>query len=453
MNKKSIIFILLTALFMGLQVTFAQVDFNKKPTDDLGNVQDAFQESFFEALKQRAIENYDKAIEALLKCEDIDRRSAVVYYELGLNYIQLMNFGAAEDALKKAVRLEPENKWYNDALYGYYLEQKDYDKAIKTLKDIVEYYPDYKEDLAGLYVKVEKFDKALDILDELDAQFGITESRDMMRNAIYKATGRKDEQIENLQERLENNPDDEANYLKLIYRYSANNQEEKAFETAKELLNVHPQSQLVHLALYKFYLKYNQPEKAIESMKIVVKSPQIEPEAKLKVLTDFVNFVKTHPEYEKDLVEATAVVGNTNNVSTLLELGQYYLKTNDKTKALKNFEAAMALDPDNLRVLKNTLLLYLDFKKYENAAEKSSEAMEKFPAQPIFYLINGVASNALNKPKQALEALDMGIDFVVDNPKMKRDFYSEMSKAYTLLNNTAKAKAFSDKAAQIPESN
>ncbi|MFH4969200.1 tetratricopeptide repeat protein [Gaetbulibacter sp. M240] len=453
MKKRNVILIFVLSLSVGFQMAFAQVDFNKKPTDDLGNVEDAFQESFFEALKQRAIENYDRAVEALLKCEEIDRRSAVVYYELGLNYSQLQNFGEAEDAFKKAVRLEPENEWYNDALYGYYLDQKDYDKAIKTLKDLVEYHPDYKEDLAGLYMKIEKFDKALEILDELDAKYGITESRDYMRNAIYKATGRKDEQIENLEERVENDPDKEANYLKLIYRYSANNQEDKAFETAKELLRVNPKSQLVHLALYKFYLKANEPEKAIESMKIVVKSSQIEPDAKLKVLTDFVNFVKAFPEYEPDLVEATVAVGSTNNVNTLLELGQYYLKENDKVNAMKNFEAALALAPDNLRVLKNTLLLYLDFKKFESAKEKSQMAMEKYPAQPLFYLINGVSSNALNKPKEALEALDMGVDFVVDNPKMTRDFYSEMSKSYTLLNNMAKAKTFSDKAKQIPESN
>ena len=67
----------------------------------------------------------------------------------------------------------------------------------------------------------------------------------------------------------------------------------------------------MHLALYKFYLDDNETEKAIESMKIVIKSPQIKPEAKLKVLSDFVKFVGDNPEYEPDLVEATTLVGDT----------------------------------------------------------------------------------------------------------------------------------------------
>ena len=41
----------------------------EQPTDDLGNVTDAFQENFFEALKQKGIENYELALDALRKAE------------------------------------------------------------------------------------------------------------------------------------------------------------------------------------------------------------------------------------------------------------------------------------------------------------------------------------------------------------------------------------------------
>ena len=42
---------------------------DKPPTDDLGNVSDDFQENFFEALKQKGIENYELALNALDKAE------------------------------------------------------------------------------------------------------------------------------------------------------------------------------------------------------------------------------------------------------------------------------------------------------------------------------------------------------------------------------------------------
>ena len=453
MKYKAYILILFFGILLFPQTNYAQVDFNKKPDDDLGNVDDKFQELFYEALKQKSIENYDRSVEALLKCIELDNTLPVLYFELGKNYTKLKNFGAAEDAFKKAINKEPDNEWFLDELYGFYASQNEYDKAIKTVKQLVKYHPDYKEDLASLYVRTKKYNEALEILDELDGEFGVSVARDILRNRVYEATGRKKDQIKNLETRVENNPDKESNYLALIFRYSENNEKEKAFETAKELLEINPNSQIVHLALYKFYLDDNDTEKAIESMKTVIKSNQIKPDAKLKVLSDFVAFVRKNPQYETDLIEVTALVGDSNNGKTLVELAQYYLKKGDKTKALKHYEEAQKLEGENFEVLRNILLLHIDLKQYDLALEKSESALSKYPSQPIVYLINGVASNALNQPKKAIENLEMGLDFIIEDPRMEADFYKQLSKAYTLLNNTDKAKTFSDKAKQLETSN
>lgn len=453
MKKYTYILFFILGILLCSQHSYAQVDFNKKPDDDLGDVEDTFQELFYEALKQKGIENYDRSVEALLKCIALDNSVPVLYFELGKNYVQLKNFGAAEDALKKAVSKDPDNEWFLDELYAFYAEQNEFDKAIKTIKQLVKYHSDYKEDLAALYVKTKKYDDALKILDELDSEFGVSVSRDIMRNQIYAATGRKEDQIKNLETRVENNPDKESNYLALIFRYSENNEKDKAFETAKELLKINPNSQLVHLALYKFYLEDNNTEKAIESMKIVIKSTQIQPKAKLKVLSDFVQFVANNPQHEPDLVEATSLVGDSNDLKTLVELGQYYLAKGDKNKALNYYEDALKIEDNNFGVLRNVLLLYIDLQKFTEAEKYSNLALQKYPSQPLLYLINGVALNQLNQPQKASDVLEMGLDYIIDDKKMEIDFYSQLSKAYGLLNNMVKAKRFSDKAKQLESSN
>jgi len=427
----------------------AQVDFNQKPTDDLGDVEDKFQESFFEALKQNGIENYQRAVDALLICEKLDNSKTVVYYELGKNYIALKNFGAAEDALKKAVSKEPENEWYLDELYEVYNLQGNTDKAIKTVEQLVKYHPDYRQDLAELYIKTKKYKDALKILDDLDKEFGINPDRDVLRNEIYNITGRDEERIENLEGRVKANPKDEEIYLRLIYRYSETGNTRKAFEAAKNLLEVHPESKLVHLALYKFYLDHDEIQSAIESMKTALTASEINPESKAKVFHDFVNFVGKHPEYEKDLVEITTLVGDEKNSKTLVELGQYYLQLNDKPTALQHLEKALQQEPNNFAIIKDVLLIQLDLDMDEKAATKSGEALELFPAQPILYLINGVANNKLNQPKKAIEKLEAGLDYIIEDLKMESDFYIQLSMAYKLSNNISKSQAFSKKAEAI----
>ncbi|QDO93117.1 tetratricopeptide repeat protein [Formosa sediminum] len=433
-------------LFLASMLSHAQVENTDAPLDDLGEVDDQFQELFFEALKQSGIENYMRSVDALQKCIAINPTESVLFFEMGKNYNKLKNFGEAESALKKAVKLEPDNEWYLDELYDVYAQQNDYDKAIKTLKQLVKYHPDYREDLAALFVRTKDYDEAIKVLDQLDEEYGVSLSRDFLRNQIYDATGQKKEQIENLEARVENNPDQESNYLALIYRYSESGNTEKAFETAKKLLEINPESQLVHLALYKFYLDDNEPEKAIASMEIAMKSPQIKAEAKVLVLADFVRFVGENPEYEDELVTISTMVGNSNDGKTLVELAQYYLTKGDKEKAIKYYSEALQLEGDNYGISRNIIVLHIDLKQYDLAYKKTAETLVKYPSQPELYLMAGVSLNKINRFEDAIEQLKMGLDYIIDDKKMESDFYYQIAQSYLGLNQPKEAKRFTDKA-------
>ena len=447
MNRTFIlIFVFLFGMVIVPQTTYAQVDFNKRPDDDLGNVEDEFQEHFFEALKQKGIENYDRAVDALHKCLNLNSKLPVIYFELGKNYNKLKNFGAAEENLKKAISMQPDNVWFLDELYDVYFQQDDIKNALKTIRQLVKYHPDYKEDLAALYVREEKYKQALDLLDELDAEYGLSDSRDAMRNDIYSITGNADDRIENLEQRIVNNPNNEDNHLKLIYRYSQTGDQKNAYKAAKNLLEVKPDSKFAHLALYKFYLQDNKIDEAINSVRTVLTSPEINADAKAKVLKDFVAFVARNPDYESDLIDITALIDDDKDAQTHSDLGHYYLKAGDKVKALTNFKEALKQSPNDFKLIKDVLLLQLDIKDYNAVKIDSERALELYPAQPILYLVNGVANNNLGAYKKAIDNLEMGLDFLIDNPSMEADFYSELSLAYKALNNISKSETFAKKA-------
>lgn len=442
MNIKSVIFTAFFGLCIILNMS-AQVDFNKSPDDDLGNNDNKFQEYFFEAIKQKGIENYEKAIEYLQKCIAINSKEASLYFELGKNHNKLGNYDLAVNALKKALEYKPGNVWILDELYFVYIQQKDYNNAVNTIKELVIYQPKYKEDLANIYVQIKDYDNALKLLDELDEKFGITKDREQLRNSIYKVTGRQDVLIDNLESLKNSNPENEANYLKLIYRYSENNQPDEAFKTAEELLQVNPESQLVHLALYKFYIQKNQLENAVKSMKIVVNSSKIDANSKSKVLADFVNFVAEHPKYEPDLIEATSEVPN---ATSAIDLGNYYFKKGEKSKALGYYLEAYKNNNQDFTLIKQIILIQIDLDQHQDALVLSDSAIEIYPAQPILYLLNGVCLNALNRFQEAVDSLEIGVDYLIEDLVMEKDFYSQLSIAYSGLNNLEKAKAFKEKA-------
>ena len=411
--------------------------------DDLGNVSDEFQEYFFEALKQKGIENYEKAITALEKCLDLKSEEAVVYFELGRNYRELEQFEKSIENLKKAHEIAPDEEAILVYLFQTYGMTLDYEGAIATVKELIPLDEDYKEDLANLYFLNENYDEALKLLDELDAELGANSYRNSLRRQVYARTNNTGAQINNLQESISANPEVEQNYLNLIYIYSEQGDDEEAFRVARELLETNPGSSLAHLALYKFYLDKSNTEAAVASMKVVFESEEIDAESKFKVLNDFLSFVQDNPEYEEQLIEVAGKLTEWENAPKLFEqLGTYYLKKNNREDALKFFELGLNEDPGNFELIRNTLLLQLEFQKFESARDLSEEALESFPSQPMLYLFQAVAQNNLMEFEAAAESLNIGLDYLIDDKRMEFDFYSQLAISYNGMNNEVKAEEY-----------
>jgi tetratricopeptide (TPR) repeat protein len=87
--------------------------------------------------------------------------------------------------------------------------------------------------------------------------------------------------------------------------------------------------------------------------------------------------------------------------------------------------------------------------QFEEAATYSSKGLDIFPAQPLLYLLNGVANVGLQNADKAIEALETGVDYVVDNNTLEKDFFTQLEKAYILKGNTKKATEYAKKAASI----
>lgn len=427
------------------------------PSDDLGEVSDAFQEHFFEALKQKGIENYELAIIALNKAQIAAGKDqsnlAVVDFEMGKNLAKLEKYQEAEIRYKQVLERMGERLDVLEALYEVYYQQRNYEAAIPLVEKLIKYDSDYKEDLANLYNYTKQYEKALMLLDELDDNLGDNSYRDALRRQIYKVTGNTDGAISNLEEKIEKNPKKEQDYLNLIFLYSEQGDSKKAFETARELLKQQPDSKLVHLALYKYYLEEGNAAEAIKSMDIVFDSSQIDIESKYKVLGDFIVYVNENEGYEDKLEHIVNKFSSENSGQVYEKIGLYFIGKGQKDKALKFYEIGVTKDPDNYSLLKNTLLLQLDFKRYKEASKLSSDALEIFPAQALLYLINGVSQNQLANYKDAIYSLESGLDYLIDDLKMEKDFYEQLSIAYDKKGDALKSSSYRKKASEINISN
>ncbi|NQY28335.1 MAG: tetratricopeptide repeat protein [Flavobacteriaceae bacterium] len=412
--------------------------------DDLGDVSDEFQNTFFEALKQKGIENYDKAIDLLEKCNSQHPDNAAINFELGKNYFELDKFQLAEKTLQKANSLKPNNQWILETLYHLYRSQKNVPKVIETLKNLDEIHPKYATTLVKFYYKNQQHDEALVLLSKLDAK-GTNRNREQLRHLIYLHGRKFTEQTKYIEQKTNNNTATEADFVKLIYAYSKLKNQQKSFNAAKLFSKMHPESDIPHLSLYKFHLTDNAIDKAVASMNAVLKSNSLNDADKSRVLNDFFNFTKKNLTYLPQLEKATELYPD---VSVMSKMALLYATTNNK-KATEYIASITKNNATSFNDLKLLGTVFLQENRIEDALKNSEKALSLFPAQPIFYLQQAKAQNRSNQAKNAIESLEFGLDYLIDNPKMEAAFYTEMAKGYEILKDKKNQAKYLQKAKKL----
>jgi tetratricopeptide (TPR) repeat protein len=440
---KKIVFVCI-CFFLAVSSVWSQEE-----PDTIALNEDEFQENFYEALKQKGIENYDKAIIALEKCLTLQPNNPVVFFELGKNYFDLKNYQSAQNNLEKATQLDAKNRWYWVGLYDVAYQQKDFNTAIKHVQKLIEFKPDYKEDLVALYMYTSQFDKALVLINELNETVGKSESRDQFKSQILTSTKYQGLEKDKLLEAIKKNPKDENNYVALIYLYSESNQEDKALEIAKKLEKEIPNSDWAQVSLFKFHLNNNDGDKAALAMEKVFKSVQVDKKIKHRILNEFLIFAKNNPKYNSQLESAIQYFKDDKEVKIAKEIGKFYQNRQDWNTAIRYYEIGLKSNPDDLENRILLLLAYSENEKYDALAQKSEESIELYPLQPEFYYYAGLGFNQLKNFKKAKDLLETGMDYIVDNKKLEVNYYVQLGEAYNGLGDTKKKEFFFQKAEKL----
>ena len=444
MKKIQIYCLLLFGMLCVPNVVLAQ-----KEPNDVVTIDDGFEDLFYQAIQQKSMENYDKAIEALEKGKAIEPENPVIYFELGKNYFAQKKYNDAYLNFEKVTKMDSKNRWAWVGMYDVCYETKDYNKAIPIVEKLVTFNEDYKDDLTSLYMNTQQFDKALELINELNAKFGKTEKRELYKADILKDAKYQSAEKFNLLEQIKKFPKEESNYIALIYMYSQSNQEEKALEIAKKLEEAIPTSDWAQVSLFKFHLNNNDGDNAVKAMNIVFSSKKIDSKIKHRMLNEFLIFTKNNPKYEPDLDKAISYFDNDKEVRVAKEIGKFYYSKANWEKAIKYFKMHLISADEDVDTQFLLLQAYTENQQFGDLAKKADDLTQLFPTQPQFYYYAGLANNQLKNFKKATTILESGLDFVIDDEPLEINFNIQLGEAYTGLGDVKKKEKYFAKADEL----
>jgi tetratricopeptide (TPR) repeat protein len=280
--------------------------------------------------------------------------------------------------------------------------------------------------------------------DSLAVAIDFTEEKELKFQQFFftalsqKSIGNYQKAIENLESCNQILPNNKSVFFEFSKNYLYLNNTLLAKEYINRAINQDSKNTWMQKHLVKVLEKENNFFEAIKiQQKIIVLNPK---ENKNLVLLYLKNRdYKKALSFIKTLEEDNLLSSDLRRIKERLEKTNY--SETQKVRVSKDIYKRFETEK-TYTVLKQILIASKD--KPKLLLKYCKEGIALFPAQPFVYLINGSTLNVNKEFKKALEILQNGIDFVIEDA-MEVLFYKEIALAYKGLNNKVEERRYMEK--------
>ena len=439
MKKKSLIFLVfnLCILFLSAQNN----SFNDNRTqqhleEQQGKLEYQYKNYFYSALKQKALENYTQAINFFEKCIKLDKKRAAAYYEVSKIYSYQEKFSESLKYARTSYELSPTNKWYALFYAENLFSNKKFYESIIVYKNLIKQdvnNESYYIELALCYIYNNDLRSAIKTYNSLEDLKGINFYTSTQKYKIYLELEDLKNAARELELFLEENPYDIQVYEMLSDCYVLDNNFEKAFEVLKKLSELDPSAAGVHLTLSDFYFQNGNIENYQKELKLAFTSKKLDAQTKIRKIVPLLtqvfesdssnlNFVlelceilvETHPEDEMCNYIYADLLRSTNNLE----------------KSITHYKKVVEINPNQQDAWLDLLFLELQKKMTGDLIIDSEIAIELFPTNATFYYLNALSYYLTEEYHKAIESINIGVHFVVDNPTLSSEMFSVLGNSY-----------------------
>ena len=423
---------------------------------DKGNFK--FNTHLFNALKSKSLENYEQALEQFQKCITMDNKQALPFYESALINKGLGNLDLASEQAKIAIEIDKNNRWYQLNYAEVLFANHDFKSASVEYKKLLLKEPGNKELyflLADTYIYDNDFLKAIEVYDDLEQIKGIDKMISMQKHKLYMQLEKKKYAIKELKNLLEKFPN-EIEALEILSEvYLLNDEKEKAFDIFKQLAIIVPENGRIHLTLADYYRKQDDNIKSFEELKLAFKSIKLGIDVKVSILASYfqllaVNNIMKEQAYTlaKLLIEI-----HPNEVKPNAIYADILYTDNRFKEAKEQYLIVLEKDKTKSQVWSQVLFIQAEQNDFDGMLKASEQALTYFSTDPLFYYFNGVANKWFKNYDIAINSLNMGVEFVLDNKMLLLEFYSSLADSYHAIKEHKLSDEYYEKSLVIDSNN
>ncbi|MBL7962831.1 MAG: tetratricopeptide repeat protein [Flavobacteriales bacterium] len=397
---------------------------------------------FMDATRARLGGQSGKAIQLYEACVKDDPKNAAAHFELAKLYSQAQNPTAALDRARKAQALDRDNIWYRFLLADLCLQNGRASEAVEVYRGIIQKWPERHEvyfDLANALARQGKVAEARKVYRELEARFGYSDELVLNEFDLLARNGQLEEARQLLEATVARNPGEPQWKGMLAEVYDELGQHDKALELYQQVLEQDPDNSMVRISLAEHYYGTGDHDKAFEQLHAAFADPDVDIDPKMQLLLGFYEMTRAKgsgdAEQERLLQRAYDLISTMEKAhpesgKPQALRGDFLLRDGHLMEAREAFRAALVKERDKYPIWEQVIRLDLQLNDHASLAADAGAAAELFPNQPALHLYHGIGLTQLKRYDEAIEALIVGRDLVVDDKNLLAQFWSSLGDTY-----------------------
>lgn len=374
------------------------------------------------------------AIQLLDSCRTVNPNAAEVYYRLAQQYFDAGNDSIATPYMERAARLQPANDTYQESVAATYIQQRDYDNAIKAYENLYSHYrerTDILDILVRLYGAKKDYARMLSTIGRMEKVDGESDELTLLKMNVYEMRHDTKNAYRMLKALNDAHPN-EPNYKVMLGNWLMNhNRRDEAFKFLQGALADDPQNAFALNSMYDYYRSGGDNAAADELREKILFSSQTEPKTKVTMLQQA---IKESEQNGGDSVVVLNLFDRTMKASPkdadISNMKAMYMKLKGMPDDSVNaaFEHTLSIEPDNNMARVKLIQDKWEKKKWDEAISLSTAGTQYNPDDVVFYYFLGLGYFQKDDDDCALDALKRGVGEINDrtDPDMASDFYGSM---------------------------
>lgn len=402
-------------------------------------------ENFSKGLESKYNENYEAAIEYFETALKFNKDDDASMYELSELYKLQNRDTEAFSMIEQASKLQPENKWYQQRLAQFYLQNSDYQSYINIYDKLTADDPanlDYLENYIDVLLRIGEYEKVIEKLNVMEELFGKSEMITMQKIEIYKNIGNSSKMIEEMENLIKIAPSNTRYLATLAEIYMKNGKDGEAYKLYLKIKELEPDNKYINVSLYDYYQNKGEIDKAFDEFILAIRNTNLDYETKVQIYELWSeNNVKDNDSYNTTRVaeigQAFVETYPQKNVGYYI-LGVTCSMNKDFKQAQTYFVQALEKDKNNFATFYQLCYVDLNLNDYQQVTEHTKLALDYFPEQPVFYLFRGIACYNLKDYDNAIKNYEKGRKLSA-NRELTKDFDIYIGDTYNLMGDRKKS--------------